>query len=183
MATQAQNLSREMILPAYKPAISPGPPPSHTTTSNSATFPIAKQLALLANRPNAPRIEHQASRIEPQASKIGLFMACKVLDKCRESSTNRPFFVQTNPILSAFYPPVAGRRIQNPLSYKGLRRKYQILRRKSKPKRTQNKAKRTQFFASQRPPKPKRTQANPKQTQFYPLRLEEIRFTRESISG
>ena len=27
MATEAQNLSREMILPAYKAAISPGPPP------------------------------------------------------------------------------------------------------------------------------------------------------------
>jgi len=38
------------------------------------------------------------ARIEPQASKIGLFMAYKALDKCRESSTNSPFFVQTNPI-------------------------------------------------------------------------------------
>ena len=30
MATEAQNLSREMILPSYKAAISPGPPPSLT---------------------------------------------------------------------------------------------------------------------------------------------------------
>ena len=28
MATEAQNLSREMILPAYKAAILPGPPPN-----------------------------------------------------------------------------------------------------------------------------------------------------------
>jgi hypothetical protein len=49
MATPAQNLSREMILLAYKAAISPGSLPS------SLYF-------------------------------------------CRESSTNRPFFVQTNPI-------------------------------------------------------------------------------------
>jgi len=30
MASQTQNLSREMILPAYKAAISPGPPPEQT---------------------------------------------------------------------------------------------------------------------------------------------------------
>jgi len=29
-ASEAQNLSREMILPAYKAAISPGPPPEQT---------------------------------------------------------------------------------------------------------------------------------------------------------
>ncbi len=30
MATKPQNLSREMFLPAYKAAISPGPPPEQT---------------------------------------------------------------------------------------------------------------------------------------------------------
>jgi len=37
MATEAQNLSREMILPAYKAAISPGPPPAQT--AYPALFP------------------------------------------------------------------------------------------------------------------------------------------------
>jgi hypothetical protein len=37
MPTQAQNLSREMNLPAYKAAISPGPPPPNTTPANPAT--------------------------------------------------------------------------------------------------------------------------------------------------
>jgi len=36
MPSEPQNLSREMILPAYKAAISPGSPLSHTTPANSA---------------------------------------------------------------------------------------------------------------------------------------------------
>jgi hypothetical protein len=65
MPTQAQNSSREIILPAYKAAISPGPP-----------------------IPPLTRIEHQES----------LPLASSLFDFCRESCTNRRFFVQTNPI-------------------------------------------------------------------------------------
>jgi hypothetical protein len=48
MATQGQNSSREMTLPAYKAAISPGPPLSRPTTSNSARLRSVDQLAHLA---------------------------------------------------------------------------------------------------------------------------------------
>ena len=55
------------------------------------------------------------------------------------------------------------RRIQNPLSRKGLRKNRPSGRTQ---KRTQTNPKRTQFLPRQGPSKPKRTQTNPKQTQF-----------------
>ncbi len=50
MATEAQNLSREMILPAYKAAISPGPAPQTTPLSSP---PCQKCMTLIMqNKPN-----------------------------------------------------------------------------------------------------------------------------------
>jgi len=78
MATQAQSVlntkseivNRKLDKPAYKAPISPG-------------------LPILPQQPDMTK--HQASRIEHQASRIGLFMASNPLDKCRISSTNSPF--------------------------------------------------------------------------------------------
>jgi len=50
MPTKPQNSSREMVLPAYKAAISPGPPTSHTTPSNSANPRSAKQITHPTNQ-------------------------------------------------------------------------------------------------------------------------------------
>ena len=75
---------------------------------------------------------------------------------CRESSTNRPFFVQTNPILSAFYPPSVWRAGGFKTLY--FTKDYGTT---APPAAPENEPKRTQFFARQEPSKPKRTQTNP----------------------
>jgi hypothetical protein len=148
-AKPPQDLSREMILPAYKAAISPGPPLSHTTTSNSANLPAACP-------PSFWRV-CLAGRLNPQES------------DCPESENVRRItyefiskLCKTNPILSAsggfktlyltktyvtnaeFYPP------------------------KTNPKRTQNEPKQSQadprfspVMAPQSQNEPKRTQSKP----------------------
>ena len=81
-------------------------------------------------------------------------------DLCRESSTNRPLFVQTNPTSKTA-------KINATLfSTKAYDKTTLFEPTENEPKRTQTNPKRTQFFARQGPSKPKRTQTNPKQTQF-----------------
>jgi len=82
-------------------------------------------------------------------------------DLCRESSTNRPLFVQTNPTSKTA-------KINATLfSTKAYDKTTLFEPTENEPKRTQTNPKRTQFFARQGPSKPKRTQTNPKQTQFF----------------
>ena len=81
----------------------------------------------------------------------------------RISSTNRPLFVQTNPILSAFYPPSVWQAggLETPYLAKDYGKQDHFKTGENEPKRTQSNPKQTQFFAHKRPPKPKRTQSNP----------------------
>jgi len=118
--------------------------------SKSASFPIANQITHPANSIRATRIEY------PESFRL----ASSLFDFCRESSTNSPFFVQTNPISQT------AKINANPFSQTTYENMCPFGRPKTNPKQTQTKPKQTQFFAPQGPSKPKRTQTNPKQTQF-----------------
>ena len=72
MPTKPQNSSRQMVLPAYKAAISPGPPPSHTTLSNPASLPSATQLAHLANSIRATQYEIRYTRCDMRNTKYDI---------------------------------------------------------------------------------------------------------------
>jgi len=161
MATQAQSVlntkseivNRKLDKPAYKAAISPGLPPSQP--------PSGKPGNLATSQPNYPSCL-PSNRIPPKGPPqfcILHFDLCIFRYKCRESSTNRPLFVQTNPISKT------AKISANPVPTKDYGNEGPSARPKNEPKRTQTNPKRTQFFTRQGPSKPKRTQTNPKQTQ------------------
>jgi len=157
MATQARNLSREMILPAYKAAISPGPPPSHTAPSNSATLYSPKQTA------------HPAClQIESRPKGLHNFAFCILIFAFSVTSVEYP--LQIRPFRAKrtqSCPPPADSK---PLIWQRLTEKTPNSapekQTQNEPKRTQTKPIRPPFFAHQGPPKPKRTQTNPNKPNF-----------------
>ena len=135
------------------------PEPLHVLGGEPVICPLAsvKPGNLASSQPNYPSCL-PSNRIPPEGPPqfcILHFDLCIFRYKCRRSSTNRPFFVQTNPILSAsggFKSLYLTKTYDNIPSFPLP---------KTNPKQTQTKPKQTQFFARQGPPKPKRTQTNP----------------------
>ena len=150
--TKSEIVNRKLDKPAHKAAISPGPPiPPRPTV----LCPLPSVLHPLSSYPPTNKTPPEGP---PQFCNLH-FDLCIFLYTCRESSTNRPLFVQTNPILSA------SGGFKTPYLAKGYENERLPARPKTNPKRTQTNPKRTQFLARQGPPNPKQTQANPKQTQ------------------
>jgi hypothetical protein len=121
---------------------------SEIVNVKSATFPIAKQTAHPAT------YQDRVSRIENPVT----YVPIRHFDFCRESSTNRPFLVQTNPILSA------SGGLPTLYLTKGYGKNAKSSPAKTnpnEPKRTQTKPIRTPFFARYGTPNPKQTQTNP----------------------
>ena len=135
-------MDRKLDKPAYKPAISPGPPLSHTTPANSANLPAV----CLAGPPNPQESDCPESENVRRITYEFISKLCK-----------------TNPILSAFYPPSVWRAggLETPYLAKDYEKNAKFSPAKANPKRTQTNPKQTQFFARQGPPKPKRTQSKP----------------------
>jgi hypothetical protein len=121
-------------------------PAQSVLNSKSATFPMTRQLAHLAEPVTVlpTHTSHELAR----------HVVWRVTGH-ESRATSDELVCKTNPISKN--PKI------NPTSF--LTNSYGKMRAlrppKNEPKRTQTNPKQTQFFARQRPPKPKRTQTNP----------------------
>jgi hypothetical protein len=112
MATQAQNLSREMILPAYKAAISPGSPipPESTVNCQLSTVnslltstPVESPLQIRPFR--AKRTQFQKHPKSAQLSFSQRLMAIQPPSAAQKQTQNEPKRTQSKPNLSPVRAP------------------------------------------------------------------------------
>jgi len=127
ITTQPQNSSREIILPAYKAPISPGPPLSHTTPANSANR-LNPQESDCPESENVRRITYEfiskLCKTNP-ISKTPKISANPVSTKDYaneghfRTDENEPKRTQTNPKRTQFFarqgPPKPKRTQTNPI--------------------------------------------------------------------
>ena len=192
ITTPPQNSSREMILPAYKAAISLGLPilpTQHHIRKNRASGIKNRESPkppILPTHYHSRATSHEPPTTThvypPLARRRRVLLAGPTSHEPPITSRLNPnnsapkvkMYEGLRTNLSANYakqtqscPPPADSK---PFIWQRIT-KIQPLRQHpktnpNKPKRTQTNPKRTQFFARQGPSKPKRTQTNPKQTQF-----------------
>ena len=146
-------MDRKLDKPAYKPAISPGPPLSHTTPANSANLPAARPpfvwRVCLAGRLNprnltAPKVKmYEGLRTNSSANYAKRTQSC-------------PPFTRRLSGGPADSKPLIWQRITKKMPNSPPQKQTQ-----NEPKRTQSKPNFSPKNATQSQNEPKRTQANP----------------------
>jgi hypothetical protein len=112
MPSQAQNSSREMILPAYKAAISPGPPTPHQSPLTIYRLPFNQNMQ---NKPNFPKAKINATSLYTKGYENELAFSFR---------ENKPNLSRRSPLAAAKYSAKPGWRSRNEPNSRSEQMKY-----------------------------------------------------------